>query len=94
MLSKIADCCRVSADTAEIERVLPLGEIWQAARNSPGFNTPLTGDGESASEAGRFLSSCVLFREIFGESAADIPFDLPGFPKETSDFLKNLSSHN
>ncbi|MBR4451254.1 MAG: DUF4886 domain-containing protein [Clostridia bacterium] len=92
MASRISECCASAAVTAEIDRVISLGKVWQAVRDSdPGIS--LTRDGESADEAGKFLSSCVLHRELFSESADYSGLDLKGISADTAAFLHRLSSH-
>lgn len=92
MASRISECCSLSADTAEIDRVTRLGRVWQAVRNS-GTDISLTSDGESASKEGEFLSSCILYRELFSESADCSGLDLKDIPADTTAFLSSFSSH-
>ncbi len=90
MYERIHKCCAEAAATAETDRIITLGGAFQAVRDS-GFPVSLTTDGENASEAGKYLSSCVLYNEMFSQSAADVPFTLPEIPKETADFLTRIS---
>ena len=84
---KIHEACCAAADEAGLDGIINIGTAWQIAEGTGSFDS-LTSDDIMPNECGKFLCSCVLYESVFGESAADVDYNLPGVPEETSNLLK------
>lgn len=87
MYKKINECCIKAADEAETDGIIPIGRAWQITRSTD-IGDRLTKDGSHANELGQFLSSCCLYKAVFGEDSFKVPFDLPEYDRRISDLLK------
>ncbi len=84
---KIHEACRTAKEDAELDGIINIGKAWQIAEGTGSFDK-LIQSGDMPAESGKFLCSCVLYEAIFGESAVDVEYDLPGIPEEISSLLK------
>ena len=84
---KIHEACRAAANEAGLDGIINIGTVWQIAEGTGSFDS-LKSDNIMPDECGKFLCSCVLYESVFGESAADVDYNLPGVPEETSNLLK------
>ena len=87
MFDMIIKCCNEVMLEEELDGIIPVGKAFQIIRQTKLGDKLLLSD-QSANEIGQFAAGCVFYEKVFGESAEESPFNLPGYHESVSKLIK------